>query len=107
VPPADFFLLSNLSPRFTGLPFVVWISNRGNARHDIRVKVSRGAKVQKGELISVALRPVLRVIGKEKLRSEELELLRRWAEINWDVLVAYWDGEIFTEQAIAKLKPLR
>lgn len=38
------FELANLFPKHTGLPFVVWISARGGARHDVRVKVSRGAE---------------------------------------------------------------
>ena len=41
----DFYFMANLFPATTGLPFVVWISERGGARHDIRVKVSRNAKV--------------------------------------------------------------
>ena len=37
----DLYTMSNLSPRRTGLPFVVWISPKGGALHDVRVKVSR------------------------------------------------------------------
>jgi hypothetical protein len=101
----DLFLMANLSPLFTGLPFVVWISPR-NAPHDIRVKISRGAKAIPEDFISVALRPELRVIGDETLSAEEMRLLREWVALNWDVLLAYWNGEIFTEQAIARLKPV-
>jgi hypothetical protein len=53
----DLFELANLSPRRTGLPFVVWISAKAGSPHDVRVKVSRGPKVQSSELISVAIRP--------------------------------------------------
>ena len=98
--------MANLSPLFTGLPFVVWISTRGHAKHDIRVKVSRGSKAIPEKLISVALRPDLRVIGREQLKPEELTLLREWVRLNWDVLLAYWNGEIFTEQAIPRLKAI-
>ncbi len=105
VPEDDLFLMANLSPLFTGLPFVVWISTR-NAPHDIRVKVSRGPKAIPEDLISVALRPTLRVIGEEPLNGEELRLLNQWVKLNWDTLLAYWNGEIFTEQAIARLQPI-
>jgi hypothetical protein len=97
----DFFNMANLSPLFTGLPFVVWISVKGNAKHDIRVKVSR----QRGELISVALRP-MRVIGEERLSGSELTLLESWISLNWDVLLAYWNEELYTEQVIGRLKPV-
>jgi len=101
----DLFLMANLSPLFTGLPFVVWISTR-NAPHDIRVKISRGNKAIPENLISVALRPELRAIGREALTAEELRLLNQWVKLNWDTLLAYWNGEIFTEQAIRQLKPI-
>lgn len=97
----DFYSMANLSPLFTGLPFVVWISVRANAKHDIRVKVSR----RRGEYISVALRP-LRVIGDTPLPAEELRLLDRWVALNWDTLLAYWNEELYTEQVIGRLKPL-
>jgi hypothetical protein len=40
--------MANLSPRRTGLPFVVWISPKGGATHDV--------------LISVAFRPEVHVV---------------------------------------------
>jgi ubiquinone biosynthesis protein UbiJ len=101
----DFFLMANLSPRLTGLPFFVWISNRGTAQHDIRVKVSRGMKLKPGELISVALRPELRVIGDAAaLSAGELQALRTWFELNFETLLDYWHGEIATDEALARLK---
>jgi hypothetical protein len=85
----------------------VWISTRGHTRHDIRVKVSCGDKAIPDELIPVALGPELRVTGGGDLSADELALLGRWVELNWKVLLAYWNGELFTEQAIASLKPLQ
>ena len=35
----ELFEMANLFPRTTGLPMTVWVSPRGNARHDLRVKV--------------------------------------------------------------------
>ena len=102
----DLFLMANLSPLFTGLPLVVWISTRGHARQDIRVKVSRGQKAIPEELISVALRPEVRLIDDGELSAAELTALRKWVQLNWDVLLAYWNGELFTEQAIARLKAI-
>jgi hypothetical protein len=36
--PEDLFEMANLFPRTTGLPMTVWVSPRGNARHDVRVR---------------------------------------------------------------------
>ena len=40
-PEEDFFEMANLFPADTGLPMVVWVSERGDARHDLRVKVNQ------------------------------------------------------------------
>ena len=100
----DLYLMANLSPLFTGLPFVVWISVRGGAKHDIRVKVSKGPKAQ--SFITVALRPELRVVGDGKLSTKEMNMLKRWVARNWDVLLAYWNVEIYTEQAMLSLQKI-
>jgi hypothetical protein len=103
----DLFEMANLSPKRTGLPFVVWISPKAGAPHDVRVKVSNGPKVRPSELISVAIRPEVHVVGGGKLSAHELTLLKKWIALNHDVIVKYWDGEIeYTEDAIAALKPI-
>jgi hypothetical protein len=104
----DFFEMANLSPKRTGLPFVVWISPKAGAPHDVRVKISRGPRVHPSELISVAMRPDVHVVGGGDLSAQDLALLKKWIELNRDVIVKYWDGEIeYTEDAIAALRPIR
>jgi hypothetical protein len=57
-------------------------------------------------MITVAVRPAVRVI-RGRLDPAELALLRRWIDLNRDVLVQYWDGDIeYTEDAIAALQPV-
>ena len=100
------FEMANLSPKRTGLPFVVWISPKAGAPHDVRVKVSQGPKVHVSELISVAIRPDVRVVVGE-MNAHDLALLREWVDLNRDVIIKYWDGDIeYTEDAIAALKPI-
>ena len=77
----EFYFMANLFPGTTGLPFTVWISERGGARHDIRVKVSRSAKVIPSELVSVAIRPTVHPVAGTMSRSD-LDLLRTWVELN-------------------------
>src|SRR5439155_19589318 len=36
----ELFEMANLYPRTTGLSMTVWVSPRGNARHDVRIKVN-------------------------------------------------------------------
>jgi uncharacterized protein DUF4160 len=100
------FEMANISPKRTGLPFVVWISPQAGAPHDVRVKVSRGAKVHSSELVSVAIRPDVHVVGG-KLSAHDLALLQEWVDLNRDVIMKYWEGDIeYTEDAIAALKPI-
>jgi hypothetical protein len=42
----DLFQMANLFPRTTGLPVTVWVSPRGNARHDVRVKVNMTPEIR-------------------------------------------------------------
>ena len=101
------FDMANVSPKRTGLPFVVWISPSAGAPHDVRVIVSRRPRVHSSELISVAIRPEVRVVSGGKMSPQDLALLQKWVELNRDVIVKYWDGEIeYTEDAMAALNPI-
>jgi hypothetical protein len=101
------FEMANISPKRTGLPFVVWISPKAGAQHDVRVKVSEGPKVHSADLVSVAIRPEIRVVSGSKMTAHDLALLKKWVELNYDVIIKYWDGDIeYTEDAIAALKAI-
>jgi len=111
VPPEtedDFFFMSNLPPSFTGLPFVVWISQKGYAKHDCRVKVSMGPKVKPGDFVTVTVRPEVREIpSRGILRPDQMRALTRWIGLNRDVLVKFWEGDIeYTNEVLEQLKPL-
>jgi hypothetical protein len=100
------FEMANLRPERTGLPFVVFISQKGGARHDVRVKIARGAKVRPSEMVAVAVRPKPRVI-RGALDPDDLARLAEWIDLNKDVLIDYWNGDIeYTEDAVSALKPL-
>ena len=94
--------MANLFPRHTGLPFVVWISVRGGARHDVRVKVSENAKAMPGELATVGIRPEVTVI-EGQIGPHALRQLAAWIELNRATLIAYWEGDIDTQDALEAL----
>jgi hypothetical protein len=95
--------MANLFPKHTGLPFVVWISYKGGARHDVRVKVSQGPKALPSEVVSVAIRPNVHVV-EGNLNASDLALLSEWIESNRDVLLKYWEGEIDTKDAVDAIR---
>ncbi len=100
------FEMANLRPKTTGLPFIVFISQKDGAQHDVRVKVSPSARVRVANMSTYALRP-FRHEGGPPLTGSEEKRLQQWSELNLKVLVDYWNAEIpFTEDAIEQLLPV-
>ena len=99
------FEMANLFPKHTGLPFVVWVSYKGGAQHDVRVKVSPGTEVLPSQMVSVAIRPGVHVV-EGKMSASDLAVLTKWIELNRDVLVKYWEGDIDTKDAIDAIRPV-
>ena len=103
----DMFEMANLRPERTGLPFIVFISQQGGARHDVRVKVARGPRADPTQMVTVTVRPEPRVLPPDALSGEETRLIGAWIELNRQVLIDYRVGDIaYTEDAIAALRPL-
>ena len=100
------FDMANLRPERTGLPFVVFIWQKGGARHDVRIELARAAKVRPSEMITIAVRPAPRVI-RGKMNAHEFDLVSRWIELNRGVLIDYWNGDIeYTEDALNAIRRL-
>jgi hypothetical protein len=103
----DLFEMANLYPDTTGLPMTVWVSPRGNARHDVRVKVNmtHGNQMTIADTAVVGVRPAPRVIAGQ-LSPTDTQAVFQWVVLNTGVLVAYWDGQIDTARMIQGLRPL-
>ena len=103
----DLFEMANLFPVTTGLPMTVWVSPRGNARHDVRVKVNmtHGNQMNPANTAVVALRPSPRIIAG-RLSPDDERAVFQWVSLNETALVSYWDGQIDTIQLGHLLKPL-
>jgi hypothetical protein len=104
----DLFEMANLSPTLTGLPMVVWISERGRARHDVRVKVSltHGRRARPDRTASVSVRPKVEIVAGRELDRRDMELVRQWIDLNREAIVAYWNGDLLTDEVIARLTPV-
>jgi hypothetical protein len=103
----DLFEMANLFPVTTGLPMTVWVSPRGNARHDVRVKVhmTHGNQMNPANTAVVAVRPSPRVVAG-RLSPDDERGVFRWVALNEAALVSYWDGKIDTIQLGHRLQPL-
>lgn len=100
----DLFLMSNVQPDESGLPFVVYISEK-QGPHDVRVKVAAGPKAPPF-IASVSVRPAIEVVAG-KLSNRDLALVRQWIELNQQVIIDHWEGKMPSSRAVLNaLKPL-
>jgi hypothetical protein len=90
-----FYEMVNLFPDDTGLPMVVWASERGHARHDVQVKVyeTHGTRMLPGNLATVAVRPTPRLVSGQ-LSAADLRAVSDWIKLNEVALVDLWEYRI-------------
>jgi len=103
----DLFLMANLRPGDTGLPMVVWVSERGSARHDARIKVSQahGSRIDPGNTATVAIRPSPHLIAGT-LSAADQRAIAAWIALNEAALLDYWNSQISTVELIGRLRPV-
>ena len=70
----------------------VWVSPRGNARHDVRIKVNmtHGDRMDIANTAVVAVRPAPRILAGQ-LSPADAQAVFEWISLNADALVAYWE----------------
>jgi hypothetical protein len=97
--------MANLFPRTTGLPMTVWVSPRGNARHDVRVNVNmtHGNEMTVSNTAVVGVGPTPRVITGQ-LSSRDERAVFQWVALNTDAFVEDWEGRTDTIQLGQALK---
>jgi len=103
----ELFEIANLYPRTTGLPMTVWVGPRGNARHDVRVKVNtaHGNQMTLDNAAVVGVRPAPHLVAG-RLSTGDQQAVFTWITLNAPTIIAYWDGTIDTAELIQSLKPL-
>ena len=103
----ELFEMANLYPRTTGLPMTVWVGPRGNARHDVRIKVNmvHGDHKTIDNTAVVGIRPDPHLIAG-RLSQGDQRAVFNWIGLNESAIIGYWDGSIDTAELIQMLKPL-
>jgi hypothetical protein len=100
------FMMTDIPPEHTGLPFVVWIANGGDARHDIRIWASPDTRSWPSNRTCLAIRPDVRV-RRGKLEDHDLNFLRRWVALNLEMIEKHWDGKIGSSDVYETNRPIR
>lgn len=106
----ELFEMSNISREDSGLPVRVWVSSKMSAaqRHGPRLKVE--LPVKGSPTIPVLLKIDITendVVGYEQLPSKILNPLRDFINLNYNVLIQYWNDEISTKQMIMSIKGIK
>ena len=103
----DFFDVANLPPEVTGLPMVVWVSQRGRSRHDVRVKVSlvHGRRMNVDQTASVSVRPGVAVVAGPPLPKTTWRP-SRVGGLNRKTIIEFWQEQIYTNELLAQLVPV-
>jgi hypothetical protein len=105
----DLDLMTNLYPRSTGLPMVIWVGPGYGAGHSARIKVMQrhGQQMNPGDLAVVALQPQPHVVAGA-LSATDLRVVGQWLALNHDAVLDHWnaliDG-IELGQRLRKLPP--
>ncbi len=100
------FEMANLRQSSTGLPMVIWVSEKGHAQHGPRIKVSKthSHKANVTDAISVSISDEPEIVAGEGLSTRDFNSVKNYIKLNKDVLLDYWYGEIDTAELISKLK---
>jgi hypothetical protein len=100
----DLFELVSLYPSSTGLPMTVWVSPRGHAGHDARMRVntSHGRRMDPGQAAEVTIGRVPRVV-EGLLSTADLAVVSVWIARNMEALIDYWTGQIDTAELVGRL----
>jgi hypothetical protein len=91
----DLDLMTNLYPRTTGLPMVIWVGPSYGVGYSVRIKVMQrhGQQMDPGDLAVVALYPEPHVVAGG-LSGGDLTLVRRWLALNQQAVLDHWNALI-------------
>lgn len=111
----ELLAMTNLYPRSTGLPMVIWVGPRYGAAHDVRIKVSQahGQRMDPGNLAVVGpcsmpgagLRPAPHIVTG-RLGAADLAAVTRWIALNEAAILDHWNELIDGTELSQRLRPI-
>lgn len=99
--------MTNLRPKRTGLPFVVYFSPKGSAAHGPRIKASNeyGEKASENDWFTITVKDQPQVIGNSiGLESCDVLMGQQRVRVNKDELLTIWEDDVDVFEA--DLKPV-
>lgn len=98
----ELFFMANLTQEDTGLPMIVWASQRGKAQHGPRLKVSthHGTHFDPYDTVSVTISDNPIIVAGTGLSLADLRLVQKFIQVNYKLLMDYWQGGMSTKQFV-------
>ena len=92
----DPYMMANIGPEDTGLPYMIWIGHRGRVRHGPRIAAYLDGYRVKSGMIAISLDEhprVLRLPTKRAVPREHIDRMIEFARKNRELLLRYWDDD--------------
>lgn len=104
--------MANFRGGIFNLPVNVWIDGPREMKHGKRIKIQNNysTNFMTGDLISITISedPQLgKTFNKIKIKTKDIEKVKKWIIQNKQVLESYADGQLGTDELIKLLKPLQ
>lgn len=100
--------MSNLTKDETGIPFTIFVSAKGGAKHQCRIKVSQSrGKMTVEDSVSVTVTDSPVFIGKHKFDTRTVNDIKTFIKKNKSVLLAYWNSTISTAVMIKSISSVK
>lgn len=93
---SDLFFMTNLRPKRTGLPFVIYVSTKGNVARGPRIKAANkyGDKAS-GDWFTITIEDQPQTIGESTgLKRCEVQMAKKWVQVNRVELLKIWEDDI-------------
>ena len=88
------------------MPLVIWVSEKGNANHGPRIKVSKiyGDKFNVTNSFLIEINS-LKVIGDTaKIKERDINKIKEWIVINKELLLKVWNSQMYNTDFINNMK---
>jgi hypothetical protein len=109
----DLFEMSNIRKSESGLPVNIYVSSGGSVNHQhgpqIKAMIDNGDKFNPHNTISILLKKDITkddVVGYELVSPDVVSAIRDYINLNYNILLAYWNDEISTKEMIMGLQKL-
>lgn len=102
------FLMTNLRPKRTGLPMIIWISEDDETGQvcNIKVQMVHGNKSDAFNWVLVTVSNEPKIIGEITLSDKDFAAVKKYILLNQEAIMKYWNHETCTSELLDALVKL-